>query len=547
MSVQFTREQLNNIDKSMLIDMFLQMQGRFDELDSELKKANDNTQKILEQLVLAKKARFGRSSEKMSDHTPGQLAFMEVEGEFVLFNEAEVHYDPDLKEPEDLVPVRKPKQKGKREEDMKDIPAERKEHYLTEEELTEIFGENGWKRLPDMVTKKYEFHQAKITVCEHHVGVYASNKDDRIVRAPHPKWLLPSSPVSASVASAVINGKYVNSVTFYRLEREFERYGLSITRANMANWMIRISEEYLSIYYEYLHKKFYGYHVIQADETPFLVNKDGRPANSKSYMWVYRTGYLYEHPIILYQYQKTRNTSHPREFLKDFSGICMTDGYQVYHSLEKEREDLRIAGCFIHMRRRFNDALALIPKQAQKGTAAYLAMKQIQAIYREEGKLKDMPSEERLMQRQAVIKPLVDAFFAYIKESSSKPGLSSKLKEAISYAINQERYLRVFLEDGDVPMDNNASERSIRSFCIGKKNFVMIDTIHGAQSSAVIYSLVETAKANDLKPYEFFVHLLTELPKLTDMTSSEAEPYLEKLLPWSPELPAHIRKPVKSK
>ena len=199
------------------------------------------------------------------------------------------------------------------------------------------------------------------------------------------------------------------------------------------------------------------------------------------------------------------------------------------------------------MRRRFNDALALIPKQAQKGTAAYLAMKQIQAIYREEGKLKDMPSEERLMQRQAVIKPLVDAFFAYIKESSSKPGLSSKLKEAISYAINQERYLRVFLEDGDVPMDNNASERSIRSFCIGKKNFVMIDTIHGAQSSAVIYSLVETAKANDLKPYEFFVHLLTELPKLTDMTSSEAEPYLEKLLPWSPELPAHIRKPVKSK
>lgn len=531
----------------MLIDMFLQMQGRFDELDSELKKANDNTQKILEQLVLAKKARFGRSSEKMSDHTPGQLAFMEVEGEFVLFNEAEVHYDPDLKEPEDLVPVRKPKQKGKREEDMKDIPAERKEHYLTEEELTEIFGENGWKRLPDMVTKKYEFHQAKITVCEHHVGVYASKKDDRIVRAPHPKWLLPSSPVSASVASAVINGKYVNSVTFYRLEREFERYGLSITRANMANWMIRISEEYLSIYYEYLHKKFYGYHVIQADETPFLVNKDGRPANSKSYMWVYRTGYLYEHPIILYQYQKTRNTSHPREFLKDFSGICMTDGYQVYHSLEKEREDLRIAGCFIHMRRRFNDALALIPKQAQKGTAAYLAMKQIQAIYREEGKLKDMPSEERLMQRQAVIKPLVDAFFAYIKESSSKPGLSSKLKEAISYAINQERYLRVFLEDGDVPMDNNASERSIRSFCIGKKNFVMIDTIHGAQSSAVIYSLVETAKANDLKPYEFFVHLLTELPKLTDMTSSEAEPYLEKLLPWSPELPAHIRKPVKSK
>ena len=144
-----------------------------------------------------------------------------------------------------------------------------------------------------------------------------------------------------------MNGKYVNAVPLYRLEQEFIRYGLAITRQNMANWMIRLGEEYLSVLYDHLHTLLYGYHVIQADETPVLVNRDGRSAGSKSYMWVYCSGHMYpEKQIILYEYQRTRNASHPREFLKDYSGICVTDGYQVYHTLEKEREDLIIAGCW---------------------------------------------------------------------------------------------------------------------------------------------------------------------------------------------------------
>ena len=215
--------------------------------------------------------------------------------------------------------------------------------------------------------------------------------------------------------------------------------------------------------------------MIQADETPVLVNKDGRKAGSKSYMWVYRSGYMNpEKQIILYEYQLTRNASHPREFLKEFKGICVTDGYQVYHTLEKEKEDLTIAGCWVHMRRRFEQALEVIPKEARKGTISYMAMKQIQAIYREEGKLKELHSKERLEQRQAIIKPLVDAF---------------------TYALNQEKYLKVFLEDGEVPIDNNASERAIRGFCVGKKNWHMIDTINGAKTSAMIYSIAETAKS----------------------------------------------------
>ncbi len=292
---------------------------------------------MMEQIILSNNARFGRSSEKM-DNTD-QISFMEVDGNIIFFNESEVVCDLSAEEPEDLEPKPRGKKKkvGKKEADMSGLPVNRVNHYMTEEEeLIAEFGENGWKQLPDAISKRYKFIPAKVIVTEHHVGVYASKKDNRIVKADYPKALLKGSPVSASIAAAIMNGKYVNAFPLYRLEKEFERYGLAITRQNMANWMIRLGETYISVMYDYLHKLIYDYHVIQADETPVLVNKDGRAAGSKSYMWVYRSGYMNpEQQIILYDYQLTRNASHPREFLKDFSGICVTDGYQVYHTLEK--------------------------------------------------------------------------------------------------------------------------------------------------------------------------------------------------------------------
>lgn len=352
--------------------------------------------------------------------------------------------------------------------------------------------------------------------------------------------MLHGSLVSPTIAAAIINGKYVNAIPLYRLEQEFSRYGLTITRQNMANWMIRLGESYLAVLYDYLHQKIYDYHVIQADETPVLVNRDGRSAGSKSYMWVYRSGHLYaDKQIVLYGYHKTSNSSHPREFLRDYSGICVTDGYQVYHTIEKEREDLRIAGCWVHARRKFDEALAVIPKAHQNKSDAFLVIKQIQAIYREEGKLSQLSSEERLMQRQLVIKPLVDALFVYLKKMEPTVPASGQLRKAYTYILNQEKYLRVFLEDGEVPIDNNASERAIRGFCIGKKNWQMIDTINGAHSSAIIYSIAETAKANNLKPYDYFVYLLEEIPKHMD---EEDRSFLEDLLPWSQKLPEGIRK-----
>ena len=538
MAVKYTEEQLNSVDKSFLIQLLLQQQEQLEAITKELHASNEKIQLLMEQVILGKQNRFGRSSEKMEDTS--QICFREIDGTIIFFNEAEAICDLNAAEPEDLElkSPKQPKRKGKKEADLSGLPVRRIDHYLSEEELEAEFGVRGWKQLPDAISRKYHFVPAKVEVEEHHIGVYASKTDEHMVKADHPKALLHGSLVSPSLGAAIINGKYVNAVPLYRLEQEFQRYDLQITRQNMANWCIRLAEEYLSILYDYLHKELYFYHVIQADETPVLVNHDGRGAGSKSWMWVYRSGHLYQkQQIVLYEYQQTRNASHPREFLKGYDGICVTDGYQVYHTLEKELEKLTIAGCWVHCRRRFDEALKLVPKSCQKESNAFLLMKQIQAIYREEGKLKDLSSDERLKQRQAVIKPLVDAFFAYLKTINVSK--KDKFGDAVGYALNQEKYLRVFLTDGDVPIDNNASERAIRGFCIGKKNWQMIDTIHGAKSSAIIYSIVETAKANNLKPFDYVQHLLEEIPKhMNDKDCS----FLEDLLPWSEKLPAGIRK-----
>ena len=536
MALKYTEEQLNSLDRETLTRLFLSQQEQLGNIDHTL-------QLVLEQMADLKRHRFGRSSEK--HEAEDQISFMEVDGKIVFFNESEaVAAEESTEEPEGVSRTRPKKKQGKREEDLDGIPVVVVEHSMTDEELEDKFGKEGWKQLPDEVYRRYSFTPAKIEVEEHHVKVYAGKETEEVIKAPHPQTLLRGSLVSPSLEAAVMNAKYVNAVPLYRQEQEFERYGLHISRQNMANWTIQCADRYLAVLYDYLREKLYGYHVLQADETPVLVNKDGRPAGSKSYMWVYRTGRMYtECQIVLYEYQRTRNASHPREFLKDFSGICVTDGCQVYHTIEEEREDLKIAGCWSHARRRFDEAVKALPKAKQKDSRAYLALTMIQAIYREEKLLKDLPAEERMIRRQLSVRPLVEAYFIWVRENLPKVPQKSKTWEGFNYSLNQEKYLKVFLDDGEVPMDNNAAEQSIRGFCIGKKNWVMIDTVAGAKSSAIIYSIAETAKANNLKPYDYFEYLLTEIPKHLDGTDRG---FLDDLLPWSPSLPENCRKPDKN-
>ncbi|EGD48172.1 hypothetical protein Cpap_2869, partial [Ruminiclostridium papyrosolvens DSM 2782] len=218
--------------------------------------------------------------------------------------------------------------------------------------------------------------------------------------------------------------------------------------------------------------------VSQADETPVIVSKDGRATGSKSYMWVYRTGKMYNAPpIILYDYQRTRNSSHPKDFLKKYQGVLVTDGYQVYHQLEKEESGITIAGCWSHARRRYADVVKTMDKEAAKSTLAYAALRQIAMIYKIDNDLIELTPEDRVVQRQLLVKPQVEAFFAWIK--------------------------------------NHKQEVASQS---------------------------ETAKANNLKPYEYFKYLLKEIPQHMD---DKDLTFLDKLLPWSDQLPEQCRKQTK--
>lgn len=265
-------------------------------------------------------------------------------------------------------------------------------------------------------------------------------------------------------------------------------------------------------------------------------------------MWVYRTGKMYtDTPVILYEFQKTRNSEHPRKFLKDFEGVVVCDGYSAYHKLDREQDNIQFAGCWAHARRKFSESLKALKNKAHaKQTVSYMALEQIALIYKRDNELSKLSAEERLEKRNLVIRPLVESFFEWAKETLDTLEISPKSKtaEGLNYCVNQEKYLKVFLEDGEVPMDNNATEGALRGFCIGKHNWRVIDSIDGAKASAVIYSIGETAKANGLNPYEYYEYLLSEIPKHMEDNNLE---FLDALLPWSPTLPERCHMKIENK
>lgn len=542
---QLSSSELHNMSKEDLAAMVLQMQQLHQQLQQQQKQM-ELQQKQMEQqihtlnekIAIMNARHFGRSTEKL-DSLPGQMN---------IFNETEVAAAEAIAEPAiEQVVVRRKKKKGQRKEDLSRLPKRIENHELTKEQLKAIFGENGWKRLPDEVYSRVEYQPAVKEVVEHHVAVYAARKNDvdAIVRADRPVDLLRNSIATPSLVAAIMNAKYTNAIPLYRIAQDFEQNDMILGRATMANWVIRCSERYLSLVYDRLQKHLCAQKIIQADETICQVTKDGRPSDAKSYMFVYRTSeHCKEKPVILYQYGKTRSKSNIQKFLTGFSGTLVSDAFSGYKSLDKNDENIHSAFCWAHARRDYADALKALKGDAKElahEAVAHKALVQIAAIYKAEEALKDLTAEERYSRRQREVKPLVEAYFTWVHEQDPATILSQKTRGGLNYSVNQEKYLKVFLEDGNIPIDNSATERAIRPFTIGRANWHIIDTIHGAEASAVIYSLVETAKANNLKIYEYLKHLLTEIPKHIDDTSMD---FLEDLLPWSEKLPEECRKKI---
>lgn len=537
MCKKFTPDELNKMDHKTKDGVIYQMQDRLDQLER-------NYENLMEQVRLANQQRFGRHTEKLEDIS-GQLSF---------FNEAEANCDETIPEPtvKEVIASagkapRKPKKKGQREEDLRDFPREEIPHDIPEQELNEAFGEGNWKRMPDEVFWQLRFEPAKWTAEKHIIKVYVGTDgvhQDEFLRGDHPGTLFRGSIATPSLEAAIINAKYVNSNPLDRISRDFEANGLNLSKQTMSNWTVWTAERYLSPVYERMKKCQLEAHVNQSDETPVEVIHDDRPAGSKSYMWVHITGELSPvPPVIVYEYQKTRHSDHPKAYYRDFSGVLVTDGLEQYHKLGRDLEGITNANCMAHARRHFANAVKAIGKsnpEAIKGSVAYQALVRIGAIYDLEGGLKDLTPEKRLKERQTSIKPLVEEFFAWIRKVQADRTVlpTGETAKGIAYCLNQEEYLRVFLSDGEVPIDNLASERALRTFTIGRKNWMTINTVRGAQASAMIYSITETARANGLNVYYYVKHLLEGLLEIELADGSIDEKELEQLMPWSKELPA---------
>ena len=350
---QLSSDQLHTLSKEALVIIVASLQDQLVSVQSQLDSANallqDNNRQIellTEQIRIMNQRQYGRKSESGLNDVDGQLTLFDG------FNEAEVLSKPDASEPEVseiiISSYKRSKTKGKRDEDLDGLPARIIEHTLTDEELTEKFPE-GYKELPPEIYKRLHIIPETFIVDEHHVHVYASKKNtDVIIKAPRSVDLFRNSIATPSLVASIINGKYVNALPLERQSKAFKCNGINLSTNTMANWVIKSADSYLSLVYDRMQELIYDNKVIHADETPVKVMRiEGEKIKSgkKTYMWVYRNKPSSKSPpIVLYDWQPSRRADHPREFLKGFSGVVVTDGYQVYHKLDKERPDLNVAG-----------------------------------------------------------------------------------------------------------------------------------------------------------------------------------------------------------
>ncbi|ALX50527.1 IS66 family transposase [Lentibacillus amyloliquefaciens] len=488
-----------------------------------------------EQFRLSQQRRFGSSSEKTD------------EDQLSLFNEAEVTTDTTVEEPTvETITYKRKKQRGQREQKLENLPTETVKYRLSDEEQACSCCGGELHDMSTEVRKELKVIPAQVKVVEHVRHVYGCRHCERheietpIVTAKMPEPVFPGSLASPSAMAYTMTQKYVESMPLYRQEKHLERFGVSIPRQTLANWTIYGANTWLELIYNEMHARLLELDALHADETPLQVlSEPERPATSKSYIWLYRSGQA-DVPIVLYDYQQTRAAKHPRRFLEGFQGYLHVDGYSGYNALP----NVTLVGCWAHARRYFTEALKALPESAATTSVkAKEGLAFCNKLFDIERDLKDKSPQERYEKRLERSQPVLEAFLAWLQEQTPRVLPKSAFGKAIKYCRKQWERLEVFLEDGRLDIDNNRAERSIKPFVLGRKNWLFSNTAKGARSSAIIYSLVETAKENGLNPFNYLSYLFEELPNMD--TTDKAQ--LAQLLPWSTTLPEECRVPNKSK
>lgn len=501
------------------------LQKRCSSLEKQNAEMSGKLKWFEEQFRLSQQRRFGSSSEQTN---PDQLQ---------LFNEAEVEAEPLLAEPTiETITYRRKKTRGHRETMLENLPTETVEYRLSEEERVCLCCTGVLHEMSTEVRQELKIIPAEVKVVKHVRYVYACRHCDReeintpIVTATAPASVFPKSLASPSIMAYIMSQKYVESMPLYRQEQQFARFGVALSRQTLANWMLHGANKWLTILYDRMYSYLMKEEILHADETTLQVlHEPNRKATSTSYLWLYRTGR--EGPAnILYEYQQTRAGNHPKNFLSEFKGYLQVDGYAGYHKVT----DVTLVGCWAHARRKFDEALKALPPSLKSApVAAKEGLDFCNQLFAIERDLKEATIECRYETRLKRSQPVLDAFSEWLQIQKVKVLPKSALGQAIKYCLNQWDKLIVFLQDGRLEVDNNRSERSIKPFVIGRKNWMFANTPKGAQASAITYSIVETAKENGLNPFLYLTYLFEKLPNMDtqDMHS------LDQLLPWSRTLP----------
>lgn len=359
-----------------------------------------------------------------------------------------------------------------------------------------------------------------LTYADPRVETETGEAEIKQAKAPAP--LIPHSYASASAATDIFIKKYIDALPLYRQEQIWKRYGVNLNRGTLANWVITLADMYLKMIWKKMKEYLLKFPVIHTDETALQVNKEpGRTPQQESRIWAYSSSKRAKFQIRLFQYEQSRKGACATNFLEEFAGILVSDGYSGYGVTGG---NIR-AGCWAHMRRKWLEAM---PKGATvENSKAAKDYDFCGRIFDVERKIENFSDAERAVMRLKLIKPIIDEYYVWI-ETIFKP--SGKLKEAVTYAVNQKEYLSTFLYHGEVEASNNAVENAQRGVVVGRKNWLFCDTPKGAKASVIAYSILETAKANKLNPEKYLMHIFTVLP---ERFAQDPNADIEDLLPWN--------------
>lgn len=426
-------------------------------------------------------------------------------------------------ETEEITYKRK-KSKGKRQALLAQFDSEEVHHHQLEEsicpdcqgELKEIGA--------TLQRQELVFIPAQLKRIDHIQHAYKcqtcseKNPSDKIVKAPIPKAPLAHSLGSASIIAHTIHQKFNLKVPNYRQEEDWAKMGLPITRKEISNWHIKVSQYYLEPLYNLLREKLLEQSLLHADETSYRVLESD---SQLTYYWTFLSGKAEKQGITLYHHDQRRSGLVVQEFLGDYSGYVHCDMWSAYRQLE----EAELVGCWAHVRRKFFEAT---PKQADNSSLGAKGLAYCDQLFSLEGGWESLSADERLQKRQEKLHPLMEDFFAWCRRQSVLPG--SKLGRAIEYSLKYEETFKTILKDGHLVLSNNLAERAIKSLVMGRKNWLFSQSFEGAKATAIIMSLLETAKRHQLNSEKYLSYLLEYLPNEETLVNKEV---LEAYLPWN--------------